>query len=79
MSNSVHAFHLSDADVSPTFGAQYAKSFARFLVGPFRLVLAMQPQREREAARIVEQFGCDRWSDALEQRIGEQMDPRRGS
>jgi hypothetical protein len=73
MSNSVDALHLSDTPVSPAFGAQHAKSFTRFLVWPFRLVLAMQPQRERQAARIVEQFGCERWSDALERRIEDEM------
>jgi hypothetical protein len=30
-----------------------------FLVWPFAIVLAMRPQREREAARIAAEFRCD--------------------
>jgi hypothetical protein len=31
---------------------------AKFLGGPFRIVLAMRPQRERQAAKIAEEFHC---------------------
>lgn len=76
MSNSIDALHVSDADPTAAFGAQQARSVGRFLVQPFRLVLAMQPQRERQAARIVEQFGGERFSDALERRSHDERPSR---
>ncbi len=49
-----------------------------FLVWPFRIVLAMKPQREREAERIIAEFGTDRWCDALERRLDGRLDRHRG-
>lgn len=49
-----------------------------FLVWPFRIVLAMKPQREREAERIVAEFGTDRWCDALERRLDGRLNRHRG-
>jgi hypothetical protein len=40
-------------------------SFLRFLVFPFRIVHAMRPQRERQAAKIAEEFHCRRHSRPL--------------
>lgn len=40
--------------------ASLGRKFVQFLIFPFRLVHAMRPQREREAARIAEEFHCRR-------------------
>ena len=45
----------ADAAVA-SLGLKIAKS----LGNPFRIVLAMRPQREREAAKIAEEFHCRR-------------------
>ncbi len=39
--------------------ASLLRKFLVFLVWPFAIVLAMRPQREREAARIAAEFRCD--------------------
>jgi hypothetical protein len=49
-----------------------------FIVWPLRIVVAMKPQREREAERIVADFGTDRWCDALERRLDGRLDRDRG-
>jgi hypothetical protein len=38
----------------------------------------MRPQREREAARIAEDFGSDRWCDALDRKVSERTYSNRG-
>jgi hypothetical protein len=38
----------------------------------------MQPQREREAARIAEDFGSHHWCDALDRKVGERVYSNRG-
>lgn len=43
------------------------------IVSPFRIVLAMRPQREREAAQIVREFGSNSWSDALDRKLTEKV------
>ena len=43
-------------------GASRVRSFLRFLVFPFRIVHAMRPQRECQAAKIAEEFHCRRHS-----------------
>jgi hypothetical protein len=45
----------ADAAVA-SLGLKIAKSLGY----PFRIVLAMRPQREREAAKIAEEFHCRR-------------------
>ena len=40
--------------------ASLLRRFVGFLVSPFAIVLAMRPQREREAARFAAEFRCDR-------------------
>jgi hypothetical protein len=42
--------------------AAIGQKFLAFLVSPFAIVLAMRPQRERDAARIAAEFHCDRWN-----------------
>lgn len=39
--------------------ASLLRRFVAFIVSPFAIVLAMRPQREREAARIAAEFRCD--------------------
>ena len=66
------AAHQTAAVKSPT-GALLS-----FLAWPFRIVLATKPAREREAERIVQEFGSDRWCDALERRLDGRIDRHRG-
>ena len=40
--------------------AALGRKFMGFLVSPFAIVLAMRPQRGREAAQIAADFRCDR-------------------
>jgi hypothetical protein len=70
-----NAADLSSVSTGSAFRSSQTNSrsngFLKFLAWPFSILFVMRPQREREAARIAEEFGCDRWCDALERRIGE--------
>jgi hypothetical protein len=51
--------------------ASAGKKLLLFLSLPFSIVLAMRPQREREAARIARDFHCRRWASELNERSAE--------
>lgn len=51
--------HPADESADAVVAAT-ARKFLAFLVSPFAIVLAMRPQRERDAARIAAEFHCDR-------------------
>ena len=42
--------------------ASLGRKALKFLAWPFGIVLAMRPQREREAAKIAAEFHCDRYA-----------------
>jgi hypothetical protein len=52
--------HHSADESADAIVASLLQRFVAFLVSPFAIVLAMRPQREREAARIAAEFRCDR-------------------
>ena len=51
--------------------ASAGKELLRFLSLPFSVVLAMRPQREREAAQIAREFRCRRWASEPKERSAE--------
>jgi hypothetical protein len=53
--------------------ASAGKKLLGFLSSPFSIVLAMRPQREREAARIAREFHCRRWPSELKERSTEKF------
>ena len=66
-------FHPADESADAVVAAM-GRKFLGFLVAPFAIVLAMRPQREREAARIAAEFGCDRGSANDEDRDSSQSE-----
>jgi hypothetical protein len=47
-----------DDDSADAVVAAFARRMGSFFMFPFTLVLAMRPQREREAAKIAKEFDC---------------------
>jgi hypothetical protein len=79
MANVVDLFSARTGTAFPsTESGPRSKGFLKFLAWPFSIVFAMRPQREREAARIAEDFGSDRWCDALDRKVSERTYSNRG-
>jgi hypothetical protein len=51
--------------------ASAGKRLFAFLLCPSGIVLAMRPQREREATRIAREFHCRRWASEPKERSAE--------
>ena len=56
----------------PSFGRRRFPGVASILSG-FRIRLRRKSRREAQAEAIVNRFGCDRWSDAIENEISRQL------
>ena len=55
----IHSRNIMDQSADATV-ASLGVRISKFFGYPFRIVLAMRPQREREAAKIAEEFHCRR-------------------
>jgi hypothetical protein len=79
VANVVDLFSARTGTAFPnTESGSRSKGFLKFLGWPFSIVFAMRPQREREAAQIAEDFGSDRWCDALDRKVSERTYSNRG-